>query len=62
MTLFDKWAELNDVVGSYRSRFDVLREEMPKCQTRQEVINLLLSEGFYSRYPDLPALLQEEYD
>ncbi len=52
--LFDQWANLNQVISPYRSRFDVLREEFPKCKTRAEAQELLESEGYGTRYPLLP--------
>lgn len=58
MNLFEEWAELNRVISEWRCRFDVLREEMPKCKTRSEAIALLKQEDFYTRYPALPAWLR----
>lgn len=53
-TLFDEWADLNEVMAPSRSRFDVLRERMPLCKTKKEVKDLLVQEQFDTRYPLIP--------
>lgn len=55
--LFDVWAELNGIISPDRSRFDVLREALPQCQTRQAAEELIAAEGFLTRYPVLPDWL-----
>lgn len=52
--LFDVWSSMNGVMCNYRSRFDVLREQLPKCNTLAEARALLEQEGFNERYPLLP--------
>ena len=56
--LFDEWSTLNHVIADWRSRFDILRENLNDCKTREEAIALLKGECFYSRYPILPDWLQ----
>ncbi len=58
--LFDDWSSLNGVIADFRSRFDVLRDELPKCKSRQDAEVLLKSEGFFERYPVLPEWLPNE--
>jgi hypothetical protein len=53
-TLFDRWSELNSVGCDGRSRFDVLRERLPRCRTIREARELLRAESFDARYPLLP--------
>ena len=55
--LFEQWSRLNQIVGSFRCRFDRLREELPKCKTRQGATQLLDDEQFGQRYPLLPDWL-----
>lgn len=57
--VFDEWSNLNQIMADFRSRFDVLREEMPKCKTKSEVRTWLQREGFGSRYPILPESLPD---
>lgn len=57
--LFDEWSALNHVGCDYRSRFDVLREELPKCRTRADAEALLRQEQYSTRYPLLPDWLPE---
>jgi hypothetical protein len=59
MNLFKEWAKLNGVISPDRSRFDVLREELPKCSTLAEARALLRYEGFGERYPLLPDRPEE---
>lgn len=54
--VFDEWAELNHIMCPSRSRFDVLREELPKCKTQAEVRSWLVREEFDRRYPILPSM------
>jgi len=58
--LFDEWADLNDVMSSWRSRFDVLREEFPNCRTKQDAQRLLSAESYSERFPLLPSWLPDE--
>lgn len=60
--LFGAWSAENDVMCDWRSRFDVLRDEFPKCKTREEAEELLGREGFLSRYPKLPDWLPSKND
>jgi len=55
--LFDEWSDLNEVICDYRSRFDLLRKELPKCKTRAEAEHLLAEQEFLTRYPKLPEWL-----
>lgn len=57
--LFDEWSALNRVMCDYRSRFDVLREGLPKCKSRTEAVALLRQEQYAERYPLLPEWLPE---
>lgn len=59
VNLFDAWSTLNQVMCDYRSRFDVLRDELPKCRTKKEARDLLVQEQFDTRYPLLPDWLPE---
>ena len=54
--VFDDWADLNQVMCPGRSRFDVLREELPKCKTKEEVRRWLVREDFDRRYPLIPSM------
>lgn len=54
--VFDEWSSLNGIICDGRSRFDVLREELPKCKTKREVLMWLRREEFDRRYPILPDL------
>lgn len=56
--LFAEWSDLNNVMCDWRSKFDNLREMLPKCQTREEVFALLAREGYSKRYPLLPDWLK----
>jgi hypothetical protein len=60
MNIFDEWSALNDVPFDWRSRFDILREKMPKCKSKEEVVDLLKKEHFYSRYSIVPDIQEEE--
>ena len=57
--VFSEWSALNQVICNWRSRFDVLREELPKCKTKAEVKTWLDREGFGERYPILPESLPD---
>jgi hypothetical protein len=57
--LFNAWSTLNQVISDGRSRFDVLREELPKCRTKSEAKALLSRELFSKRYPFLPDWLPD---
>lgn len=57
MNLFEQWSDLNGIIADFRSRFDVLRKELPKCRTRAEAQALINAEGFGQRYPHLPDWL-----
>lgn len=57
--VFDEWSSLNQIIADFRSRFDVLREELPKCKTKAEVKMWLEIEGFATRYPILPESLPD---
>lgn len=57
--VFDEWSSLNQIICDGRSRFDVLREELPKCKTKAEVQRWLEREQFDTRYPILPASLPD---
>lgn len=59
VNLFDVWSTLNQVMCDQRSRFDVLREELPKCRTKAEAKALLAKEQFDTRYPLLPEWLPD---
>jgi hypothetical protein len=56
--LFEEWVDLNQVICAYRSRFDVMREDLPKCRTREEAERLLKQEEYDVRYPLLPESLK----
>lgn len=56
--LFDEWVELNQVIASYDSRFDILREQLPKCKTKKEAEDLLEREELLYTYPVLPDWLE----
>jgi hypothetical protein len=56
--LFDEWANLNQIISPDRSRFDVMKSELPKCTTRAEAMALLFAEGYAERYPLLPDWLK----
>jgi len=57
MNLFEEWSSMNRVISDGRSRFDVLREELPRCTTRVQALVLLKQEGSDRRYPLLPDWL-----
>lgn len=57
VTLFDEWADLNQVICPWRSRFDVLIEMLPLCTTLCQARALVASQGFGERYPLLPDAL-----
>lgn len=57
--LFTAWSNLNQVISDDRSRFDVLREDLPKCRTKAEARKLLKQEEYDTRYPLLPDWLPE---
>lgn len=57
--VFDEWSRLNQIMCDGRSRFDVLREELPKCKTKAEVRRWIGIEGFGQRYPILPESLPD---
>lgn len=59
VNLFTAWSTLNQVISDDRSRFDVLREELPKCRTKVQARGLLVQEQYGSRYPLLPDWLPE---
>ena len=56
--LFEDWSMLNCVICNWRSRFDGLRDGLPKCTTLEEARNLLVREEFNKRYPLLPEYLK----
>ena len=55
--LFDEWSSLNGVICDWRCRFDDLRANFYKCQTRDEAGELLEAVGVLTRYPKLPERL-----
>ncbi len=57
VTLFDEWADLNQVICPWRSRFDDLRKALNSCQTLGEAAAALAVSGFLERYPLLPESL-----
>ena len=57
--LFEQWCTLNQVLFAYRSRFDRMREELPKCRTRAEAQRLLHEEDYDRRYPLLPPFPED---
>lgn len=57
--VFDEWVDINQIMCPDRSRFDVLREELPKCKTKAEVRTWLRREDFDRRYPLIPDSLSE---
>lgn len=58
MSIFNKWADLNMVMGSGRSRFDILQEKLDKCTTKKEASKALVEEGYNTQYPLLPEDLK----
>lgn len=61
MNLFEIWCEMNDVVHTWRTHFNVLREQLPKAASLEEARDLIESEGFLRAYPKLPEKLEFEW-
>lgn len=60
MDIFDEWVDLNGVICPWRYRFEVVREKLNKCVTRQEAERALKEEQYDTRYPILPERLEDE--
>lgn len=57
-TMFDVWADLNEVICPCRARFDALRKQMPQCASVEQIAGLVRREGYGERYPLLPDSLE----
>ena len=53
-TFFDRWVSENCIIGSGRSRFDWLRENLPLARNADEAESMIRAEDFLSRYPVIP--------
>ena len=58
MNIFDEWVMLNNVICSWRCRFEKVEEKLNKCVTREEAENALKEESYDVRYPLLPESLK----
>lgn len=53
-TFFAAWSDANQIMFDGRSRFDWLRENLPKAKSIEAARHMIACEGFGERYPIVP--------